>query len=119
MIVHQESSDVDSSANSVDVERREHPRLRVGNQPVSLVVDAEAADESFTGIGLIVDAGCEIPAGYAVQVATRGHRFPGVVRHVTTLGDGRVKLGVEYRTPVKQGEDLFEFLADAMGSLDD
>lgn len=63
-----------------------------------LRLNAEVLDESFGGIGLLLEEGSPLEVGSEVSLFYDGTPMRGVVRNVRDSGDGKIRIGVEWIT---------------------
>ncbi len=61
-----------------------------------LRLNAEVLDESFGGIGLLLEEGDPLEVGTEVSLFYDGTPMRGVVRNVRDSGDGKIRVGLEW-----------------------
>jgi hypothetical protein len=80
-------------------------RPQGGEQRAAIVVD-----ESFGGIGLVADDGTGLVNEAVVDVTYEGAQMLAVVKYVCPTDDGRVRVGMEWRTKVDGADSVREKL---------
>jgi hypothetical protein len=80
-------------------QQRRDQRYPVNHKRVSLRTTRPAtlADESYVGIGIILDDVTGLSVGQSIELEDAEHPRPleGVIRHLTPTHDGRWKVGIQ------------------------
>lgn len=78
--------------------RRRRMRFPSEGETVELVVQATMADESYSGIGVLLEAGWDVAPGTTISLKYLGATMTGTVRASTPVADGRRRIGVEWNS---------------------
>lgn len=88
----------DSSKSSDARNQRRWMRFPSQGEQLELVVQATLADESYSGIGFLLEEGWDVAPGTPVRVTYLGTTMTGTVRAANPAEDGRRRIGVEWES---------------------